>query len=87
MPTWIEVLLFIKKRNRAAIKAKQFAAIAAFLFLQIFLNMTVFEVFRCLLLRGPRAKMARSLKMVALFDLFHRLPIREIFSSIHQKSQ
>ena len=53
MPSWIEVLLFIKKRNRAAIKAKQFAAIAAFLFfLQNFLNMAVFEVFRCLLLRG-----------------------------------
>jgi hypothetical protein len=32
VPRWIEVLLFIKKRNRAAIKAKQFAAIAAFLF-------------------------------------------------------
>ena len=52
MPSWIEVLLFIKKRNRAAIKAKEFAAIAAFLFLQNFLNMAVFEVFRCLLLRG-----------------------------------
>ena len=44
-------------------------------------------MFSCLLLGGLRAKMAQSLKIVALFDLFHRLPIRERFSSILQKSQ
>ena len=38
-------------------------------------------------LGGLRAKMVRSLKIVALFGLFHRLPIREIFLPNFQKSQ
>ena len=43
-------------------------------------------MFRCLLLRGLRAKMVRSLKIVALFDLFHQIPIREIFVHSSKKS-